>query len=68
MAVEFLPSGPKSDAVLAYSQATNPASPNYADQTKLFSASGWDRNYFTAEEVTAATLTKQDIAAHRQAN
>lgn len=63
MAVEFLPSGPKSDAVLVYSQSSNPASPNYADQTKLFSASGWDRNHFTAAEVAAATLAKQELTA-----
>ena len=39
--VTFSASGPEARAVVTYSQSTDPASPNYADQTKLFSNYGW---------------------------
>jgi acyl-homoserine-lactone acylase len=32
---------PDAYAILSYSQSTDPASPNYADATKLYSAGGW---------------------------
>ncbi len=65
MAVEFGPDGPKSEAVLTYSQSTNPDSPHYADQTKLYSEYGWDRNHFTPEEVTAAAVSSQTLETPR---
>jgi acyl-homoserine-lactone acylase len=39
--VTFTPRGPDARAVVTYSQSTDPASPNYADQTRLFSKYGW---------------------------
>jgi acyl-homoserine-lactone acylase len=39
--VTFRPNGPDARAVLTYSQSTDPANPNYADMTKLFSEYGW---------------------------
>lgn len=39
--VTFSPSGPEARAVVTYSQSSDPASPHYADQTKLFSNYGW---------------------------
>jgi acyl-homoserine-lactone acylase len=39
--VTFSPSGPEARAVVTYSQSTDPASPNHADQTRLFSNYGW---------------------------
>ena len=39
--VTFTPSGPEARAVVTYSQSTDPANPNYADQTRLFSNYGW---------------------------
>jgi acyl-homoserine-lactone acylase len=39
--VTFSPSGPEARAVVTYSQSTDPANPNYADQTRLFSNYGW---------------------------
>ena len=39
MVMEFTESGPVAEAVLSYSQSTDPASPHYADQTRLFSES-----------------------------
>ena len=32
---------PDANAILTYSQSTDPASPHYADATKLYSESGW---------------------------
>ncbi len=37
MVVELTPSGPQGQAILSYSQSTDPASANFADQTQLFS-------------------------------
>ena len=39
--VSFTPSGPVARAVLTYSESTDPASPHYADMTRLFSNYGW---------------------------
>ena len=33
--------GPDARAIVTYSQSTDPANPNYADMTKLFSDYGW---------------------------
>jgi acyl-homoserine-lactone acylase len=39
--VTFGRNGPDARAVLTYSQSTDPANPNYADMTKLYSDYGW---------------------------
>jgi acyl-homoserine-lactone acylase len=39
--VTFRPNGPDARAIVTYSQSTDPANPNYADMTKLFSDYGW---------------------------
>ena len=57
MAVEFTDHGPVSQGVLSYSQSTNPASPHYGDQTKLYSQKGWDDLCFTPAAVKAGALT-----------
>lgn len=54
MAMEFTPAGVQASAVLTYSQSSNPASPHYADQTRLFSQKQWRPILFSAEEVAAA--------------
>jgi acyl-homoserine-lactone acylase len=43
--------------LLTYSQSTNPNSPHYADQTKLFSASKWTTDHFCKADVLKATLS-----------
>ena len=48
--------GPVADAILSYSQSTNPASPHYADQTRLYSRKEWNRLPFTDEEIAAARI------------
>jgi acyl-homoserine-lactone acylase len=52
--VGFDDNGPVADAVLSYSQSTDPASPHFADQTRAFSAKQWNRLPFTAAEIAKA--------------
>ena len=51
--VSFDEAGPVADAVLSYSQSTDPASPHYADQTRLYSAKKWVRLPFTPAAIAA---------------
>ena len=51
--VGFDDEGPVAEAILSYSQSTDPASPHYADQTRRYSAKQWHRLPFTAEEIEA---------------
>ncbi len=51
--VTFDDQGPVVDAILSYSQSTDPASPHYADQTRLFSAKKWIRLPFHAADINA---------------
>ena len=51
--VQFTDNGPTAQAFLAYSQSTNPASPNFADQTARFSAKQWITLPFTEAAITA---------------
>lgn len=48
--------GPCPDAVtlLTYSQSSDPTSPHFADQTKLFSASEWVRSRFCERDILSA--------------
>ena len=52
--VGFDEDGPMADAILSYSQSTNPASPHYADQTEAYAIKAWNRLPFSAEEIEAA--------------
>lgn len=54
--VTFSDTGPQADAVLSYSQSTDPASPFYADQTRQYSAKQWNRLPFTQAEIAAAKI------------
>ena len=51
--VGFDEDGPVADAVLTYSQSTDPASEHYSDQTELYSGKQWHRLPFAASEVEA---------------
>ncbi len=62
MTVEFTDKGPKSQGVLTYSQSTNPNSPFYSDQTRLYSKKGWDDLRFTEAAVEAGTVTRKAIS------
>lgn len=53
MALEFTPTGPHAQAVLSYSESSDPASPHFADQTRLFSQSQYRPVLFTEAEIAA---------------
>jgi acyl-homoserine-lactone acylase len=55
--VTFDANGPIADAVLSYSQSTDPASPHYADQTHLYSAKRWSRLPFTPAQIRAEQVS-----------
>ncbi|QIQ88018.1 MAG: penicillin acylase family protein [Erythrobacter sp.] len=54
--VGFDEDGPVADAILTYSQSTNPASPHFDDQTRLFSDKQWVRLPFDEEEIAAEAI------------
>lgn len=54
--VSFEEAGPVADAILSYSQSTNPASPHYADQTRNYAAKRWHRLPFNPEAIAAQAL------------
>jgi acyl-homoserine-lactone acylase len=47
---------PVVDAILSYSQSTDPASPHFADQTRAYAAKQWHRLPFTRQAIAAETL------------
>ena len=49
--------GPVADAILSYSQSTDPSSPYFADQTRTFSVKQWHRLPFTPAEIAADGAT-----------
>ncbi|MFP5390035.1 MAG: acylase [Gammaproteobacteria bacterium] len=57
--VSFEAAGPHVEAILSYSQSTDPASPWYADQTELFSQKKFVTLPFTEQQITSdAAYTK----------
>lgn len=54
--VTFDRAGPVADAVLSYSQSTDPASPYYGDQTRLYAEEGWHRLPFHRKDIEAEAL------------
>jgi acyl-homoserine-lactone acylase len=54
---------PDARTILTYSQSTNPRSPHYADQTRLFSQSKWVTDHFCAADVAKATLSTVHLTA-----
>jgi acyl-homoserine-lactone acylase len=54
--VGFDEKGPVVDAILSYSQSTDPASAHFADQTRAYSAKRWHRLPFTRQAIAAETL------------
>jgi acyl-homoserine-lactone acylase len=48
---------PDARTILTYSQSTNPRSPHYADQTRLYSRGGWVTDRFCAKDVAAGTVS-----------
>lgn len=54
--VGFDATGPVADTVLSYSQSPDPASPWYADQTRLYAKKAWVRFPFTPAQIEAAKV------------
>jgi len=53
MTTELTKSGPRSQGILTYSQATDPTSPWFANMTELFSSKRWVPMRFTRRELAA---------------
>lgn len=56
--VGFDDKGPVADALLSYSQSTDPASPHAADQTRAYAAKQWHRLPWHPGAIEAAALGK----------
>jgi acyl-homoserine-lactone acylase len=54
--VGFDDKGPVADAILSYSQSTNPASPHALDQTRAYSVKQWHRLPFSADAIAADAI------------
>jgi len=54
----FDENGPVVDAILSYSQSTNPASPHAADQARAYAAKQWHRLPFYAKDIKAGAIGK----------
>jgi acyl-homoserine-lactone acylase len=48
---------PDARTILTYSLSTNPRSPFFSDQTKMFSRKQWVRERFCAADVKAHTIS-----------
>ncbi len=51
MAVTLTDDGPRASTLLTYGQSSNPSSPHYTDQTRLFSQGRWVRERYTEQEI-----------------
>jgi acyl-homoserine-lactone acylase len=54
--VGFDDAGPVADAILSYSQSTNPASPHAADQTRAYAEKRWHRLPWHTADIASAAL------------
>lgn len=61
--VSFDQDGPVAEAILSYSQSTNPASPHFADQTRAYAAKQWHRLPFHPKEVAASRIGETRVIA-----
>ncbi|MEA2479749.1 MAG: acyl-homoserine-lactone acylase, partial [Thermoleophilaceae bacterium] len=53
---------PDARTILTYSLSTDPTSPHYADQTKLFSKKRWVRDLFCRKDVLRGTKSTTSVA------
>lgn len=53
---------PDANAILTYSQSTDPASPHYADATRLYSESGWIDMPFCESDRDAQEISRETIS------
>jgi acyl-homoserine lactone acylase PvdQ len=66
-ATEFGADGPISRGIMTYSQSTNPNSPHFADQTKLFSQRQWVDLPFREVDVAAAATETTSLVEGKDA-
>ncbi|MCB9626002.1 MAG: penicillin acylase family protein [Sandaracinaceae bacterium] len=52
---------PRAYTMLTYSQSTDPASPHYADQTRVYSMGQWNEFPFCEADVVAAAVSTETI-------
>ena len=55
--VTFDAAGPVVDAILSYSQSTDPASAHFTDQTSAYAVKAWHRLPFHADDIAVQTIT-----------
>ena len=68
MAAELTPDGPRSRAILTYSQSANPASPHYADQTRRYRDKQWiDLRFEEADILADPALTTARVRLDKDA-
>jgi acyl-homoserine-lactone acylase len=66
MALEFTPTGPRARAFLTYGQSGDRESPQFVDQTRLFSEKAWRPVLFTEQDIVAdPNLTTIAVSAPR---
>ncbi len=53
---------PDARTILTYSQSSNPESPYFADQTRLYSESGWKESRFCEEEIAGHVVSTRTLA------
>ncbi len=53
LAAELTPDGPRSRALLTYSQSSDPTSPHFADQTRRYADKAWVELPFTEAQILA---------------
>ena len=61
MTTELTSKGPVSEGIVTYSQATNPASPYYANMTELYSQKKWVPFAYTARQLAALKGTTTQV-------
>lgn len=66
MAVEVTGSGPVGSTIMAYSQSSDPTSPYFADQTRLYSAKRWVPIRWTNAAIEEATVERRTLVQTRQ--
>jgi acyl-homoserine-lactone acylase len=65
MAVQLGRGEPSGRQILTYSQSTNPNSPYYADQTRLYSRKGWDTIKFTEAQLATDPNVRAYVVSER---
>jgi acyl-homoserine-lactone acylase len=68
MAAELTADGPRSRAILTYSQSANPTSPHYADQTRRYRDKQWvDLRFEEADILADPALTTARVGLDKEA-